>query len=100
MDFAVLVARGVLIVMQFVVFGLSLGITVISFQAYRDSGSERLQYAFIGFAFLSMGVALGNVVTQIGTSAGGSELLQVFFHTTRMVPFAVGFAALYVSLYR
>ncbi|MFB6162413.1 MAG: hypothetical protein ABEJ86_03105 [Halococcoides sp.] len=99
MDIAVLVARGVLVIMQLVVFGLSLGITVISFQAYRDTGSERLQYAFIGFAFLSMGVALGNVFTQIGTMTG-SELTKIFFQTTRTVPFAVGFAALYVSLYR
>ncbi len=49
--------------MRMVVFGLTLGITLISFQAYRKRPSERLQYAFVGFAFISMGVAISSVIT-------------------------------------
>ncbi len=56
MTTGVAIARSVLILMRMVVFGLTLGITLISFQAYRKRPSERLQYAFVGFAFISMGV--------------------------------------------
>jgi hypothetical protein len=99
-DTLVVVARGVLILMRLIVFALSLGITVISFQSYRELQTDRLQYAFIGFAFISMGVAVGNVFTQFGAVAATSEFVQLFFQTTETIPFMVGFAALYVSLYR
>ncbi|WP_254274368.1 DUF7521 family protein [Haloarcula marina] len=85
--------------MRMVVFGLTLGITLISFQAYRKRPSERLQYAFVGFAFISMGVAITSVITQL--SAGDtSPLVDVFFQMAETIPFIVGFAMLYVSLYR
>ena len=95
---AATVARGGLLVMRFVMFGLSLGLTLISFQAYRQRPSERLQYAFLGFAFLSMGVAISSVITQLGAGAG--ELVQVFFQATEAIPFIIGFSMLYISLYR
>jgi len=93
-----LVVRGVLLVMRFIVFGLSLGITLISFQAYRQRPSERLQYAFVGFAFISMGVAISSVITQLGESAG--QLVRLFFGITETIPFIIGFSMLYLSLYR
>ncbi|WP_255148902.1 DUF7521 family protein [Halorarius halobius] len=87
--------------MRLVLFGLSLGLTVISFQAYRKNGSERLQYAFVGFAFISMGVAVTNLNTQLlvagGVEPGGSFL---WFQIAETVPFSVGFAMIYLSLYR
>jgi len=93
-----LVARGVLLVMRFVVFGLSLGVTIISFQAYQQRPSERLQYAFVGFAFISMGVAISSVITQLGEGAG--QLVRLFFGITETIPFIIGFSMLYLSLYR
>jgi hypothetical protein len=87
--------------MRLVLFGLSLGLTLISFQAYRRNGSERLQYAFIGFAFISMGVAVTNLNTQLlvagDVQADGNFL---WFQIAETVPFSVGFAMIYLSLYR
>ena len=92
--------QGVLILMRLVLFGLSLGLTLISFQAYSKRGSQRLQYAFIGFAFISMGVAVTNLTTQIGTTsaAAGSDL--IYLQIAETVPFIVGFLMIYLSLYR
>lgn len=87
--------------MRLVLFGLSLGLTVISFQAYSKNGSERLQYAFVGFAFISMGVAVTNLNTQL-LVAGRVEAAGNFlwFQIAETVPFSVGFAMIYLSLYR
>ncbi|MFB6165784.1 MAG: hypothetical protein ABEJ31_11550 [Haloarculaceae archaeon] len=92
-------ARGALIVMRLVTFGLTLGITLISFQAYRKNPSEKLQSAFIGFAFISMGVAVSNVIVRIGTG-GASSLTTTVLQMTETIPFIVGFSMLYLSLYR
>ena len=91
--------RGLLVLMRLVVFGLTLGITLISFQAYRQQPSERLQYAFMGFAFISMGVAVSSVITQLGINGAG-EAVRIFFGMTETLPFIIGFTMLYVSLYR
>jgi len=96
----VAIARGVLILMRLVTFGLTLGLTLISFQAYRKKRSDKLQTAFIGFAFISMGVAVTNVITQLGAEGGGNELPLVFLQMTETIPFIVGFTMLYLSLYR
>ena len=96
----VALARGILVLLRMVVFGLTLGITLISFQAYRKRPSERLQYAFLGFAFISMGVAVSNVIAQIGWIASEQELVQIFFQASETIPFIIGFAMLYLSLYR
>jgi hypothetical protein len=94
-------ARGMLILMRLATFGLTLGITLISFQAYREKQTERLQSAFVGFAFISMGVAVSNVITQFGGELGSAnQLTVVFFQMTETIPFIIGFAMLYVSLYR
>ena len=98
-DISILLARGALILMRLALFGLSLGLTVISFQAYRQQQSTRLQYAFEGFAFISMGIAVTNIVAQLGISSA-SELAQLFFQAAETIPFIVGFAMLYISLYR
>jgi len=91
-------ARILLTLLRFGVFGLSLGITIISFQAYQQKRSERLQYAFIGFAFISMGVAMSSIITQLGTEAEPEVML--FFQLVETIPFIVGFSMLYLSLYR
>jgi len=91
-------ARGALVVMRFAVFGLTLGITLISFQAYQKRQTERLQYAFLGFAFISMGVAVSSVITQLGMES--AEVVRIFFQMTETIPFIIGFSMLYVSLYR
>ena len=92
------IVRIVLTLMRFAVFGLSLGLTLISFQAYRKKQSQRLQYAFVGFAFISMGVAISSVITQLGSEA--AQLIILFFQMVETVPFIIGFSMLYLSLYR
>lgn len=99
MQTGVAIARGALVLMRMVVFGLTLGITLISFQAYRKRPSERLQYAFVGFAFISMGVAITSVITQLSSGLAG-PLAGVFFQMAETIPFIIGFSMLYVSLYR
>jgi len=79
--------------LRLVVFGLALGLTLISFQAYSQRRSERLQYAFIGFAFISMGVALSTLTTQVGT-------YSALFGIAETIPFIIGFSMLYLSLFR
>jgi hypothetical protein len=91
-------ARILLTLLRFGVFGLSLGITIISFQSYQQKRTERLQYAFIGFAFISMGVAMSSIITQLGSEA--DETVLLFFRLVETIPFIVGFSMLYLSLYR
>jgi len=83
----------VLMLMQMMVFALSLGLTLISFQSYTQNQSKRLESAFIGFAFLSMGVALTTIISQL------SDPIALFY-IAETVPFIVGFGMLYLSLYR
>lgn len=84
----------VLAVMRLVVFGLSLGLTLISFQAYRNRpNDDRLESAFIGFAFLSMGVAMTALRTHL-------DAWVIYFQMVETIPFIVGFGMLYLSLYR
>lgn len=92
------IVRIILTLMRFVVFGLTLGITLISFQAYQKKQTKRLQYAFVGFAFISMGVAVSSVITQLGAEA--DSMIILFFEMVETVPFIVGFSMLYLSLYR
>jgi hypothetical protein len=92
------IVRITLTLMRFIVFGLTLGITLISFQAYQKKRTERLQYAFVGFAFISMGVAISSVITQLGADA--EEIVLLFFQMVETIPFIIGFSMLYVSLYR
>jgi uncharacterized membrane protein YhfC len=80
-------------VLRLVLFGLALGLTLISFQAYRKKRTDRLQYAFIGFAFISMGVALMTLMAQLTDTL-------VLFQLALTVPFIIGFSMLYVSLFR
>jgi hypothetical protein len=68
-------------------------LTLISFQAYRKKRTDRLQYAFIGFAFISMGVALMTLMAQLTDTL-------VLFQLALTVPFIIGFSMLYVSLFR
>ena len=93
------VLQGVLLLMRLTLFGLSLGLTLISFQAYTKRQSDRLQYAFIGFAFVSMGIAVANLTTQV---AVGDELGVTLYYLqiAETVPFIIGFSMIYLSLYR
>lgn len=93
-----LFGRALLTLLRVVVFGLTLGITIISFQAYQKQRTKRLQYAFLGFAFISMGVAISTVITQFGADA--DPLIVLFFGVAETIPFIVGFSMLYLSLYR
>jgi hypothetical protein len=94
------VLSAVLVLMRLILFGLSLGLTVISFQSYQRRQSQRLQYAFIGFAFISMGVAVTNLSTQIGTSGAAMGSTLIYLQIAETVPFIVGFLMIYLSLYR
>ncbi|GAD52955.1 hypothetical protein MBEHAL_1715 [Halarchaeum acidiphilum MH1-52-1] len=85
-------ARLLLAGVRLVTFALTLGLTLISFRAYRRSRSRRLEYAFIGFAFVSIGVALTALADQLDAGP--------LFHAGATLGFLVGFATLYVSLYR
>jgi hypothetical protein len=89
---------GALLLMRLVVFGMALGLTLISFQAYREKQSQQLQYAFIGFAFISMGVALTAIVGQVAPEAELTTL--TILRTIETIPFIIGFAMIYLSLYR
>ncbi|HKL28652.1 MAG TPA: hypothetical protein VJ898_05225 [Natrialbaceae archaeon] len=82
-----------LILLRLVLFALALGMTLVSFQAYWNNRSKRLESAFIGFAFISMGVALTNISTQVQTQ-------ETLFHIVETIPFIIGFTMLWASLYR
>jgi len=94
------IAQAALVLMRLVLFGLALGLTLISFQAYSKKRSQRLQYAFIGFAFVSMGVAVTNLTTQLSTTGTAASTELVYFQIAETVPFIIGFSMIYVSLYR
>lgn len=95
----VTLAQAVLALTRLTLFALSLGLTLISFQAYRKNGGQRLQYAFIGFAFISMGVAVTNLNTQLIVSGQVGDQFTLF-QIASTVPFMVGFGMIYLSLYR
>jgi hypothetical protein len=84
-----------LVLLRLILFGLAGGLTLISFQAYRQKGTQRLEYAFVGFAFISMGTAMSNLTVQVGNTEQTTMILQLI----ETLPFIVGFAMLYVSLY-
>ena len=95
----VTVLQGVLVLVRLALFGLSLGLTLISFQAYTKRPSERLQYAFIGFAFISMGIAVTNLTTQVALDSDLGSTLQIL-QIAETIPYIVGFVMIYLSLYR
>ena len=82
-----------LALMRLILFGLALGLTLISYQAYAYKRTQRLKYAFIGFAFVSMGVALTTLMTQYRVSTPAFQIVST-------IPFIVGFSMLYLSMYR
>lgn len=82
-----------LTLMRLVLFGVALGLTLISYQAYAHKQTQRLKYAFMGFAFVSMGVALSALFTQYRIDDPSLQIIET-------IPFIVGFAMLYVSMYR
>ena len=87
------IAMAVLMLARLIVFALVLGLVLISFQAYRKRPSKRLESAFVGFAFLAMGVALTTLRAEMGE-------WQTLFEIVETIPFIVGFGMLYISLYR
>ena len=92
------VADVLLMGLRLVLFALALGLTFISFQAYNQKGGKRLESAFIGFAFISMGVALTTISTEITREATAET--ATYFQVAETIPFIVGFSMLYLSLYR
>lgn len=95
-----ILVRMTLMSMRLVLFGLALGLTIISYQSYSDRGSKRLESAFIGFAFISMGLAVSTLNSQLWSSVATEDVVFYFFQIAEVIPFIVGFAMLYVSLYR
>lgn len=83
----------VLFGLRLLLLGLALGLTVISYRAYAYRKTDRLQYAFVGFAFISMGVALVTLTTQLSATPTTVQILET-------IPFIVGFVMLYISMYR
>ncbi|MEF8801892.1 MAG: hypothetical protein V5A38_09475 [Halolamina sp.] len=83
----------ILALMRLVMFSLAMGLTLISFQSYRQQQTTRLEYAFIGFAFISMGTGVMTLNSQF-------EVISTLMSIAQAVPFIVGFSMLYVSLYR
>jgi len=88
-----------LTVLQLLLFGLALGLTLISFQAYSKNRTKQLESAFIGFAFISMGVGLSTLSTQV-TLTTDQRLQRQLFQIVETIPFIIGFSMLWVSLYR
>lgn len=79
--------------MRLVMFSLAMGLTLISFQSYRRRQSTRLEYAFLGFAFISMGTAMMTLNTNFQVASTALSAVET-------LPFIVGFSMLYLSLYR
>ena len=87
------VAVVILDALRFALFALAMALTVVSYRAYLQHGSERLEYAFVGFAFISMGAAMTNMGARLGS-------YEIYFQIAKTIPFLVGFSMLYASLYR
>lgn len=82
-----------LTVLRLILFGLALGLTLISYQAYAYKQTRQLKFAFVGFAFVSMGVALTTVIAQFRVATPAYQVLET-------ITFIVGFCMLYLSMYR
>lgn len=82
-----------LVLMRLLLFGLALGLTLISYQAFAYKQTRQLKFAFVGFAFLSMGVAFTTVLTQFRVTTPEIQVIET-------IPFIIGFCMLYLSMYR
>lgn len=82
-----------LALLRLIMFSLAMGLTLISFQSYRQRQTTRLEYAFIGFAFISMGTGVMTLNSQF-------TVISTVMSIAEAVPFIVGFSMLYLSLYR
>lgn len=98
----VVLTQMLLVGLRLILFALALGLTLISFQSYRQVGSKRLESAFVGFAFISMGIAVSalNSQTSAGISNPDGSAIFLVLQISETIPFIIGFAMLYVSLYR
>lgn len=96
------VTQLILGLMRLVMFALALGLTLISYQAYSERGTKRLESAFIGFAFISMGMGVSALNSQmlIGSASQASNIVFMAFQIVETIPFILGLGMLYVSLYR
>ena len=90
-----LIIAGLLSVLRLVMFALPRRLTVVSFRAYHQQRSDRLERAPVGFAFVSTGAAMTTLSARVA-SAGSVGLV---LDTAETVPFVVGFGMLYRSLY-
>jgi len=88
-----------LTLLQLLLFGLALGLTLISFQAYAKNRTKQLESAFIGFAFISMGIGLSTLSTQVALTTD-QRVQRHLFQIVETIPFIIGFSMLWVSLYR
>lgn len=71
---------------------LSLAITAVSYRTYRQEGTRRYRHAFVGFAFLTGGV----LVEEVMLWAAAAPLHVV--HGFEASLFVVGFGFLFSSL--
>lgn len=96
------IAQLVLGLMRLVMFALALGLTLISYQAYSERGTKRLESAFIGFAFISMGMGVSALNSQllVGSASQLSSVAFMAFQIVETIPFILGLGMLYLSLYR
>lgn len=101
-DVLLTITRMILVLMRLVMFGLALGLTLISYQAYSEKRTKRLESAFIGFAFISMGMGISALSSQVtvGVPNPAGSVTFFVFQIVETIPFIVGFAMLYLSLYR
>lgn len=96
------ITQTLLVLMRLIMFGLALGLTLISYQAYSEKGSKRLESAFIGFAFISMGMGVSALNSQVTVGFTNPTANPAFyaFQIIETIPFIIGFAMVYLSLYR
>jgi hypothetical protein len=88
----VITGQNMLLALDFIALLVALGITAISFNAYRRTRSQTYQFAFVGFVFLTIGVVSEAILFRVGT------IPLVMVHTIETGLFILGFSALYISL--
>lgn len=84
----------ILTAVRLIVLGLGVGITYVSFKAYRRNRSRYLRDASLGFGIITVGVFIEGVLYEFG----GLDLTTV--HIVESVAVGVGFIVLYISLRR
>lgn len=88
----VITGQNMLLALDVVALLVALGITAISFNAYRRTKNRTYRFAFLGFVFLTCGVVSEAVLFRF------QMMPLVMVHTIETGLFIIGFSALYLSL--